>query len=628
MSKHVLSLKGQHIMGIVGDMVLIAAAFVLAFLLRFEFSIPPKELEFIKTLILPVIGAKLIIFYFCGIYRRIWRYASVRDFLVILGASILGTLAVITIIFFIYRLPFSRSVVALDGFLTLGLVGGVRFLARCTRDLRLRQLLSPPGKRVLIVGAGDTGEAILREMMTRPELAYQPVGLIDDAPGKQGTSIRGVKVLGTRERLKEIIDRHGVAEVIICLPTASREVIRDVFFQCQELGVKCQTLPGIYQLIDGTVGIQQIRNVGVEDILGREPVRVDLKKIAGYISGKSVLVTGAGGSIGSELCRQISRLQPSSLVMVDRSENNLFQIEQELLRNRGFTSAVAIVADVGNRARMRAIFENYRPSVVFHAAACKHVPLMETNLVEAIESNVLGTKSVAEAAIQYDAERFVFISTDKAVEPVSTMGKTKALAEKLMPALGQQSSTRFMAVRFGNVLDSSGSVVPIFRQQIARGGPVTVTHPEMTRYFMTIPEAIQLVIQAGAMGEGGEIFVLDMGEQVSILELAKSMIRLSGFEPEKDIPIEFVGIRPGEKLQEKLFWDHEEALPTEHKKISMAKNTRLDIAKFKDDIRQLESFCSTGNFEKIQQKLSQICACHLGITSSDIPSEKAVDKGL
>jgi len=395
------------------------------------------------------------------------------------------------------------------------------------------------------------------------------------------------------------------------------------------VGVKCKTLPGIYQIIDGTVTIEQIREVGVEDILGREPVQVDLKRGASYISGKPVLVTGAGGSIGSELCRQISRLGPSSLIMVDQGETSLFQIEYELLRERGFSSAVTVVADIANRTRTRAIFDRYKPSVVFHAAAYKHVPLMEANPTEAIENNLLGTKTVAEAAIESGTEKFVFISTDKAVEPVSVMGTSKALAEKLVQALAQDSSTKFMIVRFGNVLDSSGSVVPIFRRQIAQGGPVTVTHPEMTRYFMTIPEAMQLVIEAGAMGKGGELFVLEMGEQVPILELARNMIRLSGFEPEKDIPIELSGIRPGEKLHEKLFWDDEEALPTEHKKILMVKNPRLDIARFKEDILQLEKAVSAGNSKKIQEKLSQMCVSHLGKAPGYVPlPEKVVDKGF
>lgn len=497
-----MRIRRYHIPEILADIVLIACAFVLAFFLRFDFGIPPEQLELLKTFILPVVVAKLIIFYFAGLYRRMWRYASVRDFYIILWASILGTLATIVIIFFIYRGPFPRSVVALDGVLTVALIAGLRFTTRGIRELRPRSLLAPAVKPVLIAGAGDTGEAILREMLRHPELDYKPVGFVDDDPRKQGLRIHGVRVLGARRQLRQLINKYQIEEVIISMPTVSREVIRDIFFQCQEAGVKCKTLPGIYQVVDGTARVEQIREVGVEDILGREPVKVDLKKVAGYVFGKLVLVSGAGGSIGSELCRQISRLQPSLLIMVDQSEGSLFQIEQELLKERGFAAAVAVVADISNRARTKAIFDRYKPAVVFHAAAYKHVPLMESNPIEAVENNLLSTRSLAELAVQSGVERFVFISTDKAVEPVNVMGASKALAEKLVQMLAQDSSTKFMIVRFGNVLDSSGSVVPIFRRQIALGGPVTVTHPEMTRYFMTIPEAMQLVIQAGAMGKG------------------------------------------------------------------------------------------------------------------------------
>jgi len=614
---------------ILGDIILVAVAFFLAFLLRFDFSVPSNQLALLKTFILPVLGAKLVIFYFTGLYRRMWRYASIRDFYVIILASILGTLAVIVIIFFIYRAAFPRSVVALDGILTMALTMGARFAVRGVRELGLKNIFAPAIKPILIVGAGDTGETILREMLKRRELSYKPVGLIDDDHGKQGLRIHGVRVLGTRKNLRELINKYHIEEVIISMPAVSREVIRDIFFQCQEVGVKCRTLPGIYQMIDGMVSVELIKEVGVEDILGREPVRIDLKKVKSYISGKSVLVTGAGGSIGSEICRQISRMEPSSLIMVDQAEGSLFEIEQELLRESVFTSAVAIVADITNRARTKAIFQRHEPSVVFHAAAYKHVPLMESNPVEAIVNNLISTKTVAELAIQSGVEKFVFISTDKAVEPVSAMGTSKALAEKLMRALAQDSSTKFVIVRFGNVLDSSGSVVPIFRRQIAQGGPVTVTHPDMTRYFMTIPEAIQLVIQAGSMGKGGELFVLDMGEQVPILELARNMIRLSGLNPEKDIRIEFSGIRPGEKLHEKLFWDDEEALPTEQKRIWMVKNHRWDITGFTKDILELEKAISTGDSKKIEEKISQMCVSHLGKTANYAGLlEKTVDKGF
>jgi FlaA1/EpsC-like NDP-sugar epimerase len=616
-----------HILQMLIDLVLLAIAFTLAFLFRFDFGVPPAQLELLAIFILPVLAAKIIIFYFAGLYRRMWRYASVRDFYTVFWASILGSLAVVIIVFFIYQDTFPRSVVALDGILTVVLIGGARFAVRGIREFRIKSILAPAQKPVLIVGAGDTGETILREMLRRPELAYNPVGLIDDDLGKQGQRIHGVRIVGTRQSLQKLIRKYEIAEVIISMPTVSREVIRDVFFQCQKAGVSCKTLPGIYQIIGGTVRVEQIREVGIEDILGREPVKVDLEKFADYISGKVVLVTGAGGSIGSELCRQISRLEPEALIGVDQGETSLFEIEQELLRESGF-ALKSVIADIANHLRMEAILKESHPSVIFHAAAYKHVPMMETNPIEAIQNNLLGTKLLAEMAIQCGTDRFVFISTDKAVEPVSVMGTSKALTEKLVLTLAQGSRTKFMIVRFGNVLDSSGSVVPIFKQQIARGGPVTVTHREMTRYFMTIPEAMQLVIQAGAVGRGGETFILDMGEPVSIVELARNMIRLSGFEPEKDIPIVFNGIRPGEKLAEKLYWDDEDVSPTEHEKILQVKNTRLDIARFREDIRQLEEAAGSGDLEQLRKVLSRMCTHHLGKSRGYMPfSKKGLGKG-
>jgi FlaA1/EpsC-like NDP-sugar epimerase len=592
---------------IIADIFLIAGAFALAFFIRFDFNIPSAQLETFKTFVIPLLIIKLIIFYFSGLYLKVWRYAGVRDFMTVLWASLLGTLAAIVIIFFIYRVAFPRSVVALDGFFTVALVGGARFARRGIRELHLKNLLRPIERRpILIVGAGDSGESILSEMIRRPELAYRPLGIIDDDAGKQGLIIHGVKVLGTRQQLKRLITKYKIEEVIISMPSASREVIRDIFFQCQEMGVKCKTLPGIYQIIDGTAMVSQIREIGVEDILGREPVKVDLKEAANYISAKPVLVTGAGGSIGSELCRQISRLQPASLIMIDQGESSLFEIQQELLNTEYGKLAIPVIADITDRNRITSVFEEYRPTVVFHTAAYKHVPMMEVNPIEAIKNNLFGTRTVAEIALQCGVDRFVSISTDKAVEPVSVMGISKALVEKLIQYLGQGSSTRFMIVRFGNVLDSSGSVVPIFKRQIAQGGPVTVTHPEMTRYFMTIPEAMQLVIQAGSMGEGGEVFVLDMGEQISILELAHNMIKLSGFEPGNDIPIEFSGIRPGERLHEKLFWDCEQALSTKHKKIKVVIEEKLDAGKFKEDMLELEKIVGSGNVQRMQGKLTEL----------------------
>jgi len=607
-------LNRYGVLGIIVDAIIFAASFAIAFVWRYDVDIPNAQLIILRNFILPVVLIKLVIFYLWGIYHRVWRYASVNSFLNIGLANVVGSLAVVALLFFILRLPIARGVLALDGLLSLALTTGARFVMRGLREFRSKSFWFASVKPILIAGAGDTGAAIVREMLSRPEMAFQPIGFIDDDPLKQGMQVHGVRILGTRANLSKILQQHQVKEVIICMPNSSRAVIRDIFFRCQEAGVKCRTLPGIYQIIDGKVNISQIREVGVEDILGREPVTIDLDKVASLIAGKAILVTGASGSIGAELCRQIYQLKPASLIMVDQNESGLFQIEQELSMRQGAIPAIPVIADITNRTRIKAIFDKHRPSIVFHAAAYKHVPMMEKCLTEAIDNNVFGTRTVAETATQYGAEKFVFVSTDKAVEPISVMGTSKALAEKLVQTLALDSPTKFIIVRFGNVLASSGSVIPTFRQQIIRGGPVTVTHPEMTRYFMTIPEAMQLVIQAAAMGQGGEIFVLEMGEQIKIVELARNMIKLSGFTPDKDIPIVFTGIRPGEKLCEKLFWDHEEIVQTKHKKILMARNTSLDIAKFKDDIKQLEKAINLGKPEKVQEILSQMYASHLGGT--------------
>ncbi|MFA5065939.1 MAG: nucleoside-diphosphate sugar epimerase/dehydratase [Dehalococcoidia bacterium] len=596
------------------DLLFFAAAFAGAFYLRYDIHIPAEQLEILKFWLLPVIILKFAVFYLMRIYRRLWRYASVRDFLLLAVANVIASTLLVVLFYFAFRLPVARGVLVLDGLLTLALTTGVRFGIRGLRTYGSRFAWATRTRPILIAGAGDTGAAIIREMQSRPELAFQPVGIIDDDASKRGLQVNGVKVLGTRRELSKILDDYLIEEVIICMPNVSREVIRDIFFQCQAAGVRCRTLPGIYQIIDGTVGVEQIREVGVHDILGREPVQVDLDRLSEYVNGRTVMVTGAGGSIGSELSRQLSRMDPASLVLLDQDEEGLYTIEQELTGRRLLFKPAAVIADVTNRDRMAAVFAQYRPAIIFHSAAYKHVPMMEANLIEAVDNNIFGTKILCELAVQNGAERFVFISTDKAVEPASMMGLSKAICEKVVQSHADASTTRFMSVRFGNVLDSSGSVVPIFRRQIARGGPVTVTHPDMVRFFMTIPEAVQLVIQAGVLGEKGEIFVLDMGEQVSIVELARNMIRLSGLEPDKDIPIEFIGVRPGEKLYEKLTWDREERLPTGHDKIFMVRNTGLDEAALQRDLVELKKAAVACNDGLAEDCLRRMAAEHLNFT--------------
>jgi FlaA1/EpsC-like NDP-sugar epimerase len=408
--------------------------------------------------------------------------------------------------------------------------------------------------------------------------------------------------LGKTNDLEAILSSEKVDEVVIAMPSASRQLKKQIVTDCENAEVKCRTIPGIYEIIDEHVGITQIRDVDVEDILGREPVKMKLNEISTYLSDKPVLVTGAGGSIGSELCRQVAMVRPSCLILVDQSENDLFNIDRRLRVADSSLNVVPIIENITNVSEVNKIFERYKPEVIFHAAAYKHVPMLELNLEVALLNNFVGTKIVAEAALKYDAKKFILVSTDKAIEPKNVMGVSKALAELEIQSLSDKDSTSFIIVRFGNVLGSSGSVVPIFKEQITKGGPVTVTHPQMQRYFMTIPEAVQLVIQAGAMGNGGEIFVLDMGKQVKIKDLAENMIRLSGFEPGQDIPIEYVGIRPGEKLKEKLFGPDEEKTTTSHEKIFLAQKRSIDRSELKKALLQVEELIEEG---KVDQALER-----------------------
>lgn len=589
------------------DILLFAVAFYMAFIWRYDLEIPARQFEYLKALVVPVVIIKLTVFYFARVYDISWHYASVMDFFRIALANLIATLVVTVLIYAALQLPIARGVIALDGLLSLTLSAGARFSYRVFNKVRFQLSWKSGVQPVLIAGAGDTGVEIAREMLNIENLDLRPVGFIDDDPAKQGTMIQGLLVLGMRNKLAETITKYHIAEVIICMPSASRAVVRDIFNTCNEAGVKCRTVPGIYQLISGAVSIELIRDVQVEDILGREPVVMDMKRIAEYIRGKKVMVAGAGGSIGSELCRQVNKLQPGALIILDQGEGGLFTIEQELITQGESHAVIPIVADITSRPRIRAVFNQYQPSIVFHAAAYKHVPMMEANLVEAAENNIVGTRILCEEAMACRVEKFVLISTDKAVEPVCNMGKAKAVAEKVVQHFAREKANAFICVRFGNVLDSSGSVVPTFRKQIAAGGPVCVTHPDMKRYFMTIPEAVHLVIQAAALGKGGEIFILDMGEQVSILELARSMIRLSGYEPETDIPIEFSGVRPGEKLYEKLFWDDEDSLPTENPNILAAINCSWDFGNFEQEMMHIEGFVKNVDEGSLRVAIDDIC---------------------
>ncbi len=566
------------------DLVLILGAAVGAFVIRYEalVRIGPYIVQN-AFFFLSVLLVRPPLYYFFGLYRRWWRYASIAELAAIAQAVAVGSLIVAALAFgFLAPVVdgvrvFSRSVLLLEGMLNLLAIGGSRILLRLvqTRDGTRERANGRQGdthpRRVLIMGAGDAGALIVREMHQNPGLGYLPVGFVDDDPAKQGAQIYDVPVLGRRQDIPRLIRAQGIDEVIIAMPTAPGAVIREVRALCAQARTPVKTIPGLYELLDGSVRISQIREVKIEDLLRREPIRTDLAAVEGYLAGAVVLVTGAGGSIGSELCRQIAARKPQQLLLLGHGENSIYTILNELHDLAPQLSALPLIADVRDEGRIMRLFLKHRPQVVFHAAAHKHVPLMESNAEEAFTTNVLGTQNLLRAAEEAGAARFVLISSDKAVNPVNVMGASKYLAEVLVQHVAQRLGRPFVVVRFGNVLGSRGSVVPLFQHQIAAGGPVTITHPEMRRYFMTIPEAVQLVLQAGALGRGGEVFVLDMGAQIRILDLAQDLISLSGLRPKEDIEIVFTGVRPGEKLYEELFAPGESPAPTAHAKILVAR---------------------------------------------------------
>lgn len=563
---------------VAADAVLVAVSFYLAFRLRF-LDLPHGPPQRYETLMLHSIGfvvvGKLVVFAAFGLYEKWWRYVSGADFVRIFRAVVVSSALLLAA--FVVIKPFEhdlpRSVLVIDFMLALMLTAGSRLAVRLVIERPSRGSRIPKGNEVLVVGAGSGGQMVVRELQMNPDLGSTAIGFIDDDPRKRGMRMLGLKVLGSTNEIAAVLDDTEPDEVVIAIPSAPGTLRGKVVAACRDRGIRVRTLPTVFELLRGGVKLnRQLREVQVEDVLGREPVVVELDRVGAYLKDRTVMVTGAGGSIGSELCRQIARVGPGLLVMLDHAEDNLFRIDRELVEERHFRQVESILADCKEEDRMLEVMRRHRPSVVFHAAAYKHVPLMEANPLEAVRNNTIATQVTAEAAAEVGAERFVLISTDKAVNPQTVMGASKAMAEWAVEAAGaRHPGTRFASVRFGNVLASSGSVVPIFRGQIERGGPVTVTHAEMTRYFMTIPEAVQLVIRAGDLGEGGgEVFVLDMGEPVRILDLAHNMIRLAGFEPGEDIAVEFVGPRPGEKLREELFGSGEVRQETSAKRISRA----------------------------------------------------------
>jgi len=564
---------------------LFAIIFLLAFLFRFEFRIPPNYQALLLKTILPVILLKFVIFYLFAVYKSSWRYPSISDLSNIIQASFASTMGAGLLIYLFYvRHGFPRSVIIMDFIMTVLTIGGIKFSFRIFQEEFLRTFSRQgPAKRVLIIGAGNAGESLAREIRKSPQLNFQVVGFVDDDRAKINSYLHGIKIYGPISELPELAQNLQVDEILIAIPSASGKQMRRIVGFCEETGKPFRTMPGLDRLLDGRVTVNKLKEVDIEDLLRREPVKLDTNAIEHFLSGKVVLVSGAGGSIGAEVCRQVLRFAPKMLVMVERGETALFEIERELAQKTEMPGRiVALIGDVCDREGMEQIFARYQPEVIFHCAAYKHVPLMEFNVREAIKNNVLGTRVVAQLAEGFDAESFVFISTDKAVNPSSVMGASKRLAEQYIQYLSRYSSTRFVIVRFGNVLGSQGSVVEIFQKQIREGGPITITHPEMKRYFMTIPEAVQLVLQASAIGEKGEIYLLDMGEPIKILDLAKDLIHLSGLNPSEDIEIVFTGIRPGEKLFEELSFKNEDMIKTSHEKIYQLKmngDFRIDLEK-------------------------------------------------
>ncbi len=570
------------------DIFMVGGALFLALHLRFEGHVPPQFFENMERLFLPFVVIHLTIFLFFGLYRRLWRYASVDELVLITLAVFLGSAGSYAYSYF-SELMLPRSVYMIFFFLLLLLLGGSRLSLRLLADY-LRGRGSKGGhKRVLIIGAGDAGVLVAGELKkNQPRLNTSVVGFIDDNPNKRGQIINGIPVLGAREELPAVVEDKNIDEVIIAIPSAPYSQLRRIIDICRELPVKLSTVPGIYEILEGNINFTQLKEVEIEDLLRRPPVKVDIKEIAGYLAGRTVLVTGAGGSIGSELCRQVAMLGPSRLLMLDHDENGIFYVNQEMRKRYPQLSIVPLVRDIQDRPSLQKVMELFQPQVIFHAAAYKHVPLMELNAEEAVKNNVLGSKNLIDLAESCGVQKLVVVSTDKAVNPSSVMGSTKRATEIYMQYRARHNGRcTYCAVRFGNVLGSRGSVVTLFKEQIQKGGPVEVTHPDMTRFFMTIPEAVQLVIQAGALGGNGEIFILDMGEPVKIVELARDMIVLSGLQPGRDIEIKYTGIRPGEKLFEDLFSDRESFKVTRHERIFVAPDTFSSEEEIRDELRKL-----------------------------------------
>ena len=584
------------------DIILINIGYVLALYIRFEGVIEGQFLSYLDNFLnnaVYITIIKIIVFYYFKMYKTIWKYASINELINIVASIIVSNTMVLSFLF-IRQANLPRSIYIIISLIDMVLIGGLRFSFRVISRNDLPHLFSRGDqKRILIIGAGDAGVMVIKEYKNHTQLNSNPVAIIDDDIKKQGQVINGVPVVGGRESIISAVQRLAIDEIVIALPSAPSKEIRAIIEICTKTKCKLKILPGIYELIDGNVSIKKIRDVEIEDLLGREEIRTDIDRISSYIAGKIVMVTGGGGSIGSELCRQIANYKPKELIILDIYENSAYDIQNELQSKYKDLNLKVLIGSIRDKRRIDNIFKEENPQVVFHAAAHKHVPLMEASPKEAIKNNVFGTLNLAQAADRYHVERFVMISTDKAVNPTNIMGASKRICEMIIQSINVNSNTEYVAVRFGNVLGSNGSVIPLFKKQIEKGGPVTVTHKDIIRYFMTIPEAVQLVIQAGAMAKGGEIFVLDMGEPVRILDLAEDLIRLSGFEPGRDIPIVFTGLRPGEKLFEELLLDDEGISKTSHNKIFVGQPTFTDYKLLLNSFKELDKLIKEGSNEDL-----------------------------
>jgi FlaA1/EpsC-like NDP-sugar epimerase len=608
---------------ILADIVLLAIAYFLAYIVRFEAYVGASELLVIKQTIVPIVLCKLVVFYFFNLYRGMWRYTGIVDLLNVIKAVLVSSLIIITVILMLSKFQgFSRSIFIIDAVFSLILIAGIRLairflLSTATFSLNKTGINGNEHKKMIIIGAGDAGEKVVREIYDNPRMECRIVGFVDDDKNKVGKQIHGIKVLGKIDELKEVAKSEGVDEILIAAPSAVGKDMRRIVETCDATKIPYKTLPGMGEIIDGKVSIKTIRDISYKDLLGRHPVQLENDKISEFLKNKCVLITGAGGSIGSELCRQICKYGPSLLVLFDAGESNLYSIQMELKHVVTYIKYRAVLGRIQDRALVDEVFRKYRPDVVFHAAAYKHVPLVERNPWEAVYSNIIGTNTLVKAAIAHKVDRFVLVSTDKAVRPTNVMGASKRVAEKIVYA-HKSGQTKFMAVRFGNVIGSSGSVIPLYRHQIKKGGPVTVTHPEITRFFMTIEESAQLILQAFTMGEGGEIFILEMGTPVKIVDMARDLIRLSGKEPDTDIEIKFIGLRPGEKLYEELITEGEGIVKTGHKKILVLRNgvqsgepniqnsQHNDLNCLDEKIKELKALADAHDAKGIKKKMKEI----------------------